>query len=92
MPHTVWSVAPNILGPHSDTILAIGPWPLLGAAPRRVNVHEHWMNVQQMFAFHMPKFMFMNIHAVFVHEQTLHECSVNKQGENVIEHSFLECT
>ena len=31
MPHTVWSVAPNILGPHSDTILAIGPWPLLGA-------------------------------------------------------------
>ena len=31
MPHTVWSVAPNILGPHSDATLGIGPWPLLGA-------------------------------------------------------------
>ena len=30
MPHTVWSVAPDILGPLSHTTLGIGPWPLVG--------------------------------------------------------------
>ena len=58
MPHTVWSVAPNILGPHSDTILAIGPWPLLGA--------EDWFSYF-LLLLNLIKTSALNLAELFIH-------------------------
>ena len=39
-----------------------------------MNLHPF---VQRTFIFHMPKFMFMNIHILYVHEHTVYEPSWN---------------